>query len=102
MKHVEAHPEFLQPPALAPHMAHLHGHPHVAAQLDKAIADWQKRVPKPEYTCPTCRIRIYLQPVQIYAFKDVVHKIARLTGDENVGTLNMHQGLWDGFFPAKK
>lgn len=70
--------------------------------IARARREQRAAIPKPVYTCPTCREKVTARPVEVFALKEVVRRIAKLTGGESsprrtggnreVGT------IWDGFF----
>jgi hypothetical protein len=67
--------------------------------------------PRPEFTCPTCRKRVYQRPVEVYTLKSLVRmnlsaseeEKAKIPPDSSV--VEMRRGRlvvvdpWEGFFP---
>jgi hypothetical protein len=82
-------------------------HPQLFFQLQ------QLQQPTPEYTCPTCRKRIYRRPVEVYALKSLVRTISAANKDEKeqvppdqpfVERRHGHLVVvdpWDGYFPKE-
>lgn len=101
MRHVDAHPMFLQPPPIPIEIQAARQNPQFAAQIARFEAMWNERVPKPQYTCPTCRVEIKSQPLHLYLLKDLVTKISQISGEEEVVDKRPRNMEWDGFFPVK-
>ncbi|KAL0573306.1 E3 ubiquitin ligase [Marasmius crinis-equi] len=64
----------------------------------------RKAVPKPEYTCPTCRSSIDGPPSQNYALKELVRAGVEARGIEFPPTVNSValSQLWDEFWPQSE
>lgn len=103
---MQSHPEYNPNPAgLAQYRAVLndptiaaHYRQHIQRQL-KAHLD---AMPRPEYTCPTCRKRVKSKPVECFPLKAVVGAMAKAKGQ----SLDTHRPRrprqddpFDGFFP---
>ncbi|THG94733.1 hypothetical protein EW145_g8087 [Phellinidium pouzarii] len=102
-RHVQTYPAFLAGPQIPEqYMRHLND-PHVAAMVAEIRANFVRRVPRPVYTCPTCRVAVRTRPVTVYTLKAVVRKVARLMGDGEGSPrriVNRAVGsIWAGFFP---
>lgn len=80
-------------------------HPQIQHQLQNL------QLPQPEYTCPTCRKRVFNRPVEDYALKSLVRMIsnaseeekAKIPPDEPIME-HRHGHLvvvdpWEGYFP---
>lgn len=73
--------------------------------INHYIKHWQQRVPKPVYTCPSCRLHVKRKPVEIFAIKDMVRLVSRMVdgeGSPKTKRTNRAVGsMFDGFFPSK-
>jgi len=67
--------------------------------------DARQFVPRPEYTCPTCRHEVTRSPAKAFALKDVVEAVASMMGDASPRTAapagSSPSGPWDSFFPRR-
>ncbi|KXN90144.1 hypothetical protein AN958_04634 [Leucoagaricus sp. SymC.cos] len=74
----------------------------------------QLQQPVPEYTCPTCRKRVYRRPVEVYALKSLVRTISA-ANRAGKGDIPLDQPFaerrhghlvvadpWDGYFPRER
>jgi len=58
--------------------------------------------PLPEYSCPSCRIKVITPPVQNYALTKLITSISNADGERAgkvVDSENGLSGLWNEFFP---
>lgn len=73
--------------------------------INHYVKHWQQRVPKPVYTCPSCRIHVKRKPVEIFAIKDMVRLVSRMVdGERSPKTKRTNRAvgsMFDGFFPSK-
>ncbi|KAH8113505.1 hypothetical protein DFH11DRAFT_304147 [Phellopilus nigrolimitatus] len=103
-QHVQLHPDFLAGPQIPEDLARHSNNPRVAPVIEQIRADFRKRVPSPEYTCPTCRVAVKRKPVEVYALKEFVRKAAKLSGESEEGPRRANRAVgsvFDGFFPKK-
>ena len=100
-KHIRDHPEYLQQMAM---VAAYRNHPRARGHLPAMVEHQRANMVHPSYTCPTCRINVKHRPVEIYAFKDIIRAVSKISGGEESpknGTVNRAAvgGVFDGFFP---
>ncbi|KAH8115506.1 hypothetical protein DFH11DRAFT_1543002 [Phellopilus nigrolimitatus] len=103
-QHVQLHPDFLAGPQIPEDLARHSNDPRVAPVIEQIRADFRKRVPSPEYTCPTCRVAVKRRPVEVYALKEFVRKAAKLLGESEEGPRRANRAVgsvFDDFFPKK-
>jgi len=66
--------------------------------------------PRPQYSCPTCRMAVSMKPAEVYALKAIVRAVASVAGEKspNKNTSrrrstgkqrNTPEGVWDRLFP---
>lgn len=107
-KHIQQYPQFLTGPQIPIHLIALqHHHPQAIAQIRQIQEAHRLTTPKPEYTCPACRAPVKAKPVELFAFKEVVHKVAKAAGEDVPNAPAQSRaaradigGVWDGFFKA--
>jgi len=112
-KYMATYPRYnsrhVNPPALpqvpiAGHHLHLPLHhlaliyPHLAQQIREQQLQ-QQQGPGPEYTCPTCRFEVKVKPIEDFALKSLVRKIAGGGGEASPGKV-VRGDPWSGFFRA--
>lgn len=106
-KHIQQHPEFLTGPVIPAYMHQHRNHPQIMEEIRRIQRENKRVTPQPAYTCPACRAPAKAKPVEMFAFKEVVHKVAKAAG-ENVPEAPAQNraarpdigGVWDGFFKS--
>ncbi|KAJ8518064.1 hypothetical protein ONZ45_g4842 [Pleurotus djamor] len=107
-RHAQTHPGYDVNRPTAPIPAHmLMMHP----QLHQILAMYDQANPQPEYTCPTCRVRVRTRPVEDFALKAIVRTVAQAEGEnsprKSAPTAAKNKGKkrqvltspWDAYFP---
>ena len=106
MGHVVANPGYLQDGPVLPRQMHRNRHKHhVAAQIRQAVDNYWMNIPRPRYTCPTCRVAVNKAPVVVFRLRDVAKVILKAEpqgeGDQSNTPAEGRVGAFDDFFKKK-
>ena len=89
------------------HAQFMAAHPGYNANLP-LYAYHQHQLPRPQYTCPSCREPVKNRPVEDFTLKALVRTLAAATGENSPQRKEPEKlrrgvarpsGPWDGFFP---
>ena len=83
-------------------------HPGHQAPLNPVIRHYPPpNTPRPQYSCPTCRVAVSMKPAEVYALKAIVRAVASVAGDSSPRKntsirKQLPESVWDRFFPKRK
>lgn len=102
---VNSTPEFIPPAQVARYPSGIH-----------PLFNAANHLPRPDYSCPTCRVKVTRRPCESYVIKKIVQLISKKTGEKaphqpaqpTVALARIHNGRdkasqpgpWDVFFGA--
>ncbi|KAI0055751.1 hypothetical protein BV25DRAFT_1724766 [Artomyces pyxidatus] len=76
------------------HAKHLQTYPHYNANI--------VGIPRPSYSCPSCRVEARVRPVECFAVKSMVRLVGDVVGEHSPQKQAPRRGqpeaVWDGFF----
>ncbi|KAF7790368.1 hypothetical protein EIP86_001323 [Pleurotus ostreatoroseus] len=107
-QHMTAHPDWAPEHPVIVQYRNALRQPNLPPQTRRAIQHQieqiQAGIPKPEFTCPSCREPVRRAPMEAFALKNIVKSVADAQGEASpglhgTGGLRRDQ-LWSGFFPA--
>ena len=84
--------------------------PNRRRDIQMQVAQMEAQLPRPKYTCPTCRTQCKTRPTEVFAIKAMVERISKAQGEnapENApvrargGQAQLITGPFDGFFPER-
>jgi hypothetical protein len=110
-KHVAQHPQYMpgrpqHPLMQAQYLRHLPITPQQRYEMENILSP----IPKPQFTCPTCRAEVRTAPVESFNLKAAVRAVAKAEGERSPSKefpksrrgkapVRNPGGIWDGFFP---